>query len=110
MFMQNFSSLASMQMDLIFYRFSKKYQGFLKKNTKFSNSEKSTNQSIPKDIFFEKNLHSSIFPKISKLILIFFTPEFSQEVSKFSMKIHSCLATFREKNAAILSMRCFSIT
>jgi hypothetical protein len=55
---------------------SSKFQNFLKNISKFSNSEK-----IQIEPF-------SIFTKISKVILIFLTPEFALEISKVQNSEH----------------------
>jgi hypothetical protein len=65
---------------LIFDHFSSKYQNFLKKISKFSNSKKNPQ----KLSYFSPTFKpSSIFTKIPKVILIFLTPEFALKIPKF---------------------------
>jgi hypothetical protein len=67
MFMQNFSSLGISKKAEIF---SSKSRDFLKKITKFSNSEKVSNRASQNPL--QKFEPSSIFTKISKLIFFLF--------------------------------------
>jgi hypothetical protein len=45
----------------IFDRFSRKIQDFLKENLEFSKSEKSSEYSFPKGIFYQNLSHLAIF-------------------------------------------------
>jgi hypothetical protein len=68
--MQIFSYLASTQTDL---------ENFL---TVFQVNSKENNQTKRQKDILPKFKPTSIFTKISKLILFFFTPEFALEISK----------------------------
>jgi hypothetical protein len=67
-------------------QFSSKFQNFLEKISKFSNSEEIQTEHRKRHLL-PKFKPASIFTKISKVILIFFTPEFALEISKFQSSV-----------------------
>jgi uncharacterized protein YeaO (DUF488 family) len=67
----------------IFDHFSSKFQNFLEKISKFPKSEKNSKRTLLKTNKEDKLKPSSIFTKNLKVFLIFFTPEFALEISKF---------------------------
>jgi hypothetical protein len=75
--MLNFNSVAFTQTI-----FQVNLRNFLKKISKISNSEKMQIEHRKRHLL-RKFKPSSIFTIISKVILIFFTPEFAIEISKF---------------------------